>query len=185
MKKALIDVSSSLQGCPPFDKPPNQTPLSRHPGASSSIPSPDPHATQVFPNLSTLLADLPGNWGNTSSNSDSWSSEGVSGQETNNTQQQQQQKQEVVFRMLCSTHAAGYVIGKKGTIVRAMENEAGASIKFSTPLTESREREVTISAWEVCHGSSTNNSHASINKCMHTLTVHSHSPPSIIDLCLT
>uniref|UniRef100_A0A2N9GM54 K Homology domain-containing protein n=1 Tax=Fagus sylvatica TaxID=28930 RepID=A0A2N9GM54_FAGSY len=147
VKKALIDVSSSLQGCPPFDKPPNQTPLSRHPGASSSIRSPDPHATQVFPNLSTLLADLPGNWGNTSSNSDSWSSEGVSGQETNNTQQQQQ-KQEVVFRMLCSTHAAGYVIGKKGTIVRAMENEAGASIKFSTPLTESREREVTISAWE-------------------------------------
>lgn len=61
------------------------------------------------------------------------------------------QQQEVVFRMLCANHAAGWVIGKKGTIVRVLQNESGASIKFAAPLTESGERVATISAWEVCH----------------------------------
>uniref|UniRef100_A0A7N2M009 K Homology domain-containing protein n=1 Tax=Quercus lobata TaxID=97700 RepID=A0A7N2M009_QUELO len=84
VKKALIDVSTSLQ-----DKTP--TPLNRPIGGASSGASPD----EFFPNLSTLLPALP------------------------------------------------------GTIVRAMQNEAGASIMFAAPLTESRERVVTISAWEV------------------------------------
>lgn len=90
-------------------------------------------------------------------------------------------QQEVVFRMLCTNHAAGWVIGKRGAIVRALQNESGASIMFAAPLTESGERVATISAWEVCHatiipGSSTINSHASgviLYKC------------AIIDLGLT
>lgn len=131
MKKALIDVSTSLQ-----DKTP--TPLNRPIGGSSSAASPD----EFFPNLSALLPALPGEnsycW-----NGNTWSPDAVSAQELND-------KQEVIFRMLCSNNAAGYVIGKKGTIVRAMQNEAGASIMFAAPLTESRERVVTISAWEVC-----------------------------------
>ena len=130
MKKALIDVSTSLQ-----DKTP--TPLNRPIGGSSSGTSPD----EFFPNLSTLLPALPGK--NSYSNGNTWSSDAVSAQELSD-------KQEVIFRMLCSNNAAGYVIGKKGTIVRAMQNEAGASIMFAAPLTESRERVVTISAWEVC-----------------------------------
>lgn len=76
------------------------------------------------------------------------------------------QEEEVVFRMLCTKHAAGWVIGKRGAIVRALENESGASIMFAASLTESGERVATISAREVCHaaiipGSSTINSHAS------------------------
>lgn len=130
MKKALIDVSTSLQ-----DKSP--TPLNRPIGGSSSGASPD----EFFPNLSALLPALPGE--NSYSNGNTWSSDAVLGKELNDTQ-------EVTFRMLCSNNAAGYVIGKKGTIVRAMQNESGASIMFAAPLTESRERVVTISAWEVC-----------------------------------
>nr|XP_023915049.1 KH domain-containing protein HEN4 isoform X1 [Quercus suber] len=136
VKKALIDVSTSLQ-----DKTPS--PLNRPIGGSSSGASPD----EFFPNLSALLPALPGE--NSYSNGNTWSSDAVSAQELND-------KQEVIFRMLCSNNAAGYVIGKKGTIVRAMQNEAGASIMFAAPLTESRERVVTISAWEnieSCHSS--------------------------------
>lgn len=101
---------------------------------------------------------------------------GDSSQDIKSTQQQ-----EVVFRMLCTNHAAGWVIGKRGAIVRALQNESGASIMFAAPLTESGERVAIISAWEVCHatiipGSSTINSHASgviLYKC------------AIIDLGLT
>ncbi|XP_075654553.1 RNA-binding KH domain-containing protein RCF3-like isoform X2 [Castanea sativa] len=128
VKKALIDVSTSLQ-----DKSP--TPLNRPIGGSSSGASPD----EFFPNLSALLPALPGE--NSYSNGNTWSSDAVLGKELNDTQ-------EVTFRMLCSNNAAGYVIGKKGTIVRAMQNESGASIMFAAPLTESRERVVTISAGE-------------------------------------
>uniref|UniRef100_A0A7N2LYS3 K Homology domain-containing protein n=1 Tax=Quercus lobata TaxID=97700 RepID=A0A7N2LYS3_QUELO len=94
-----------------------------------------PHSTKRPP----IDSALPGK--NSYSNGNTWSSDAVSAQELSD-------KQEVIFRMLCSNNAAGYVIGKKGTIVRAMQNEAGASIMFAAPLTESRERVVTISAWE-------------------------------------
>ena len=93
MKKALIDVSTSLQ-----DKTP--TPLNRPIGGSSSGASPD----EFFPNLSTLLPALPGK--NSYWNGNTWSPDAVSAQEMND-------KQEVIFRMLCSNNAAGYVIGKK------------------------------------------------------------------------
>jgi hypothetical protein len=156
------DVSTHLQDCLSVGKAP--TPLTRPLGSSSYGASPDPHA-ELFSHLSLPLLPLPGNSGKSSSNANTLSSlinaNGVvSGQDKKGTQQ------EVVFRMLCSGHAAGSVIGKKGTIVRALQNEAGASISFSSPLTESRERVVTISAWEVRHAivicrSSTINSHAS------------------------
>ncbi|KAK8673862.1 hypothetical protein V6N13_112172 [Hibiscus sabdariffa] len=54
----------------------------------------------------------------------------------------------VVFRMLCSNVAAGAIIGKKGAIVRAWQNQTGASIMFESPETENLERVVTISALE-------------------------------------
>ncbi|XP_059438247.1 RNA-binding KH domain-containing protein RCF3-like isoform X2 [Corylus avellana] len=138
------DVSTYLQDCLSVGKAP--TPFTRPLGSSSYGASPDPHA-ELFSHLSSPLLPLPGNSGNSSSNANTLSSlihaNGVvSGQDKKGT------RQEVVFRMLCSGHAAGSVIGKKGTIVRALQNEAGASISFSSPLTESHERVVTISAWE-------------------------------------
>lgn len=146
MKKALIEVSTSLQDCLPTDKAP--TPLTRPLGGSSFGSSPDPHA-ELLPHFSSPLPPLPGNLGSRTSNGNTslpiHPDVVVSGKEKKGTEQ------EVVFRMLCSNHAAGCVIGKKGVIVRALQNEAGASISFAAPLTESGERVVAISAWEVCH----------------------------------
>ncbi|GAB4847208.1 hypothetical protein Ancab_026217 [Ancistrocladus abbreviatus] len=55
---------------------------------------------------------------------------------------------EVVFRILCSNDAAGGVIGKGGNIVKALQNETGASILFATPVAGCDERLVTVSALE-------------------------------------
>ncbi|XP_062143606.1 RNA-binding KH domain-containing protein RCF3-like isoform X2 [Alnus glutinosa] len=138
------DGSTCLQDCLSLGKAP--TPLRRPLGSSSYGASPEPHA-ELFSHLSSPLPPLPGNLGHSASNANTLSTliraDGVvSGQDRKGT------RQEVVFRMLCSGHAAGCVIGKKGTVVRALQNEAGASISFSSPLTESRDRVVTISAWE-------------------------------------
>lgn len=141
------DVFTCLQDCLSLGKAP--TPLTRPLGSSSYGASPDPHA-ELFSHLSSQLPPLPGNLGNSASNANMLSpliraDRVVSGQDKKGTQQ------EVLFRMLCSCHAAGCVIGKKGTIIRALQNEAGASISFSSPLAKSHERVITISAWEVRH----------------------------------
>ncbi|OUZ99752.1 K Homology domain [Macleaya cordata] len=57
-------------------------------------------------------------------------------------------QQEVAFRLLCSNDKVGGVIGKGGTIVRALQNETGASISVASPATESDERVITVSASE-------------------------------------
>ncbi|CAN4114817.1 unnamed protein product [Withania somnifera] len=57
-------------------------------------------------------------------------------------------QREVVFRLLCSYIAAGGVIGRSANIVKALEKDTGASIKFSTPTVRSKERVATISSLE-------------------------------------
>nr|XP_016448508.1 PREDICTED: flowering locus K homology domain-like [Nicotiana tabacum] len=57
-------------------------------------------------------------------------------------------QRKVVFRLLCSNDAAGGVIGKGGIIVKALEKDTGASIKFSTPIAGSKDRVATISSLE-------------------------------------
>lgn len=57
-------------------------------------------------------------------------------------------EEDVVFRLLCQPDKVGSLIGKGGTIVRALQNETGASIKIvDTPDLD--ERVVMISAREV------------------------------------
>lgn len=58
------------------------------------------------------------------------------------------QPQEVGFRLLCSSDRVGGVIGKGGTIVRALQNETGASIIVGAPVPECDERLITITAIE-------------------------------------
>ncbi|KAL3838666.1 hypothetical protein ACJIZ3_023257 [Penstemon smallii] len=55
---------------------------------------------------------------------------------------------EVVFRLLCSNGIAGGVIGKGANIVKSLEKETGASIKFTSPVSGSKERVAIISSWE-------------------------------------
>ncbi|KAI3451262.1 hypothetical protein Pfo_007927 [Paulownia fortunei] len=54
----------------------------------------------------------------------------------------------VVFRFMCSNGIAGGVIGKGANIVKSLEKETGASIKFASPVSGSKERVAIISALE-------------------------------------
>ncbi|KAG5526107.1 hypothetical protein RHGRI_032412 [Rhododendron griersonianum] len=58
------------------------------------------------------------------------------------------QPQEVGFRFLCPNDRVGAVIGKGGTIVRALQNETGASISVGAPVAECDERLITVTAME-------------------------------------
>lgn len=59
-------------------------------------------------------------------------------------------QQEVTFKILCSHERVGVVIGKQGMVVRALQNESGASINVASPVPDCKERLVTITATEVC-----------------------------------
>lgn len=59
-------------------------------------------------------------------------------------------EEEVSFRLLCPADKVGSLIGKGGAVVRALQNESGASIKVSDPTHDSEERIIVISAREVC-----------------------------------
>lgn len=58
------------------------------------------------------------------------------------------QPQEVGFRFLCPNDRVGAVIGKGGTIVRALQIETGASISVGAPVAECDERLITVTAME-------------------------------------
>ncbi|KAK6915184.1 K Homology domain, type 1, partial [Dillenia turbinata] len=57
-------------------------------------------------------------------------------------------EEDVVFRLLCQIDKVGSLIGKGGSMVRALQNETGASIKVAEATPE--ERVVVISAREAC-----------------------------------
>ncbi|XVE86879.1 hypothetical protein DITRI_Ditri18aG0071100 [Diplodiscus trichospermus] len=141
VKKALVAVSGCLQSCPPLGREPS--PMSTSTELPSRGTSPDPHK-EFFPHLSSLLPPMPANSVSCAANAhfSSMDADRDSDLDSNGTQKQ------VVFRMLCSNAAAGAIIGKRGAIVRALQNQTGASIKFASPVNESGERVVTISALE-------------------------------------
>ncbi|KAG4177845.1 hypothetical protein ERO13_A10G003000v2 [Gossypium hirsutum] len=57
-------------------------------------------------------------------------------------------EEEVVFKLLCQADKVGSLIGKGGSVVRAMQNDTGAAIKISDTSHDSDERIVVISARE-------------------------------------
>ncbi|KAK8517412.1 hypothetical protein V6N13_127592 [Hibiscus sabdariffa] len=140
VKKALVAVSGYLQACPSMDREPaSMNTPTEQPSRGTSTDSPE----ELFPHLSSLLPPMLANasTGVSYANFSSVVSLGDSKLNSNDTQK-------VVFRMLCSNVAAGAIIGKKGAIVRALQNQTGASIMFESPEIEYRERVVTISALE-------------------------------------
>ncbi|KAK2662868.1 hypothetical protein Ddye_001442 [Dipteronia dyeriana] len=58
------------------------------------------------------------------------------------------QQQEVSFRILCSNDKVGGVIGKGGTIIKALQSETGASIAVGATVAECDERLITVTASE-------------------------------------
>ncbi|GMN34025.1 hypothetical protein TIFTF001_004470 [Ficus carica] len=140
VKKAFLAVSLCLQDHPPLENEPAF--LNKHTESSSSGES---HVSdwqvEFFPNLGSLLPKTSFN-NSALEDSSTTDANGVSTKDAKGTQK------EVVFRFLCSNDAAGSVIGRKGAIIRALENETGAAIRFTAPTTGSVERVVTISAVE-------------------------------------
>lgn len=57
-------------------------------------------------------------------------------------------EEEVVFKLLCRQDKVGSLIGKGGSVVRALQNETGASIQIVDAGPDSEERVIVISARE-------------------------------------
>ncbi|PON97063.1 Polyribonucleotide nucleotidyltransferase [Trema orientale] len=141
VKKAFIAVSSCLQDQSFLESEPTFFNRSTERSSSGESHDSEPNA-EFFPNLSSLLP-RPSFDKNASVHPSMADANGVS-----STDDAKGTRQEVVFRLLCTNDTAGSVIGRKGSIVRALENETGADIRFAAPKTSSGERVVTISAFE-------------------------------------
>ncbi|XP_061950364.1 uncharacterized protein LOC133673522 isoform X3 [Populus nigra] len=120
IKKAVIDVTSCLQDCPPYEK--DEVDLSLGAGRRRSGSSGEPMCS-LLPTYSENIA-------------------------TDGDHKKPKEQSQVQFRMICSHGAAGSIIGTGGSIVRALQNQTGASISFAPPITNSDDRLVTVSALE-------------------------------------
>ncbi|MED6163944.1 hypothetical protein PIB30_084956 [Stylosanthes scabra] len=144
VKKALLAVSRRLQDSPSVDKTMKtmgSRPYEVVQHGASGVPyetSTDlRHRTSALPNLS----------GGSNFNSNgvhTWPPEvnRVPVLDPKATQQ------EVMFRILCSDDRVGAVIGKGGSIVRALQSDTGANINIFPPFPDCEDRLITITAME-------------------------------------
>ncbi|CAH2061496.1 unnamed protein product [Thlaspi arvense] len=130
VKKALVMVSTFLQNCPPLNGYPPPLCTKAYESSSTNANAEDPHS-EFFPNLRPSLPNASETAGSNRRYEGGNSFE-----------------RKVVFKLICTSVAAGGIIGKQGTIIRALQNETGASISIGAPLEASGERVVTISARE-------------------------------------
>ncbi|KAG7013935.1 KH domain-containing protein HEN4 [Cucurbita argyrosperma subsp. argyrosperma] len=137
VKKALSSISACLQDTPRVDSSNSSTtkPLGP-PSQASSMPGLDEEPSPKRRYASHHNADH---------RSRGYPS--IPGHENAGAGPRPAMEEEVVFRLLCQPDKVGSLIGKGGTIVRALQNETGASIKIvDTPDLD--ERVVMISARE-------------------------------------
>eukprot|EP00258_Populus_trichocarpa_P045550 XP_024461569.1 KH domain-containing protein HEN4 isoform X2 [Populus trichocarpa] len=121
IKKAVIDVTSCLQDCPPYEK--DEVDLSLGAGRRRRSGSSGEPMCSLLPTYSENIA-------------------------TDGDHKKPNEQSQVQFRMICSHGAAGRIIGTGGSVVRALQNQTGASIIFARPITNSDDRLVTVSALE-------------------------------------
>ncbi|KAL8195214.1 hypothetical protein R6Q57_025617 [Mikania cordata] len=142
VKKALIAVAGRIQDCPPSDRPgmafgEHDNRFYQEPIHMDHFP---PARTQIQEHSPTSSA----NYASGGPHFGSLSAETSPSMDFRTSQNQH----EVVFRILCSSDCVGGVIGKSGTIVRAIENQTGTSIRTAYPLADCNERLITITAIE-------------------------------------
>ncbi|RLN34960.1 RNA-binding KH domain-containing protein PEPPER-like [Panicum miliaceum] len=134
VRKALVALSSRLQGDQPVDG--STTSVNKEgstlPWASSEVPEPNvgilcSEASTEFAQGSVPKADCP---------------------EGNTGHVQSKGLEKVSFRLLLPTYLAGGLIGKKGLIIKGIEEETGACVDVGAPVTGCRERVITICALE-------------------------------------
>ncbi|KAK3000386.1 hypothetical protein RJ639_022341 [Escallonia herrerae] len=141
VKKALVAVSRCIQDCSPVDR--TRTITSRPLEAVSRENLPDLY-TNLPPPQSSVLQPMPVSSFNHASGNNSRLLEA----DKIPAMDLRPMQHEVVFRILCSTDRVGGVIGKGGTIVRALQNDTGASISVGASVAECNVRLITISAME-------------------------------------
>lgn len=148
VKKALVAVSRRLQDSAPVDK--TRMVGSRPLEAVPHETLPDLRVDQLS-QRNSLLPTLP----SSSIGSSMSYASGVRPLSLESdrvpTFDAKSQQQEVVFKILCANDRVGGVIGKGGSIVRALQNETGATISVGAPVADCEERLITIAASEVCH----------------------------------
>ncbi|KAG5401318.1 hypothetical protein IGI04_015925 [Brassica rapa subsp. trilocularis] len=134
VKKALVMVSNFLQNSPPLNGYP--PPLCSKPYDSTTE---GPHS-EFFPSMRSSLPNASETPASNNTHTPTPS--------RNRFQDSIDTYRKVVLKLICTSVAAGGIIGRQGTIIRAMQIEAGASISIGAPLKESGERVVTITARE-------------------------------------
>lgn len=133
VRKALVALSSYLQGNQPVDGSANSfnKDSSMLPWASSEMPE---------QNVGILRSEASTEFAQGSV---------VKNSEGNTGDLQSRGLQQISFRLLLPINLAGGLIGKKGLIIKGIEDETGACIDVSTPISGCRERVITICALEV------------------------------------
>ncbi|KAK9905236.1 hypothetical protein M0R45_000348 [Rubus argutus] len=141
VKKALIAVSGRLQDCPPVEKTrmTGSRPIEAVPRETLSDIRVD-HVSQ----RNSMITSLPSSSMGYASGvrPPSIEAERIPTLDTRTLQQ------EVTFKILCANDRVGGVIGKGGAIVRALQNETGATISVGGSVAECDERLITITASE-------------------------------------
>lgn len=159
VKKGLVAVSQCLQDCKLVDK--SKTTGSRHTEAVPQETLPDLHADYfsrrnfVVPTLTSSSINFISSI-NLPSSSVSYTSglrpltiESERLPTVDTKVQVQLQVQDVVFKLLCANDKIGGVIGKGGSIVKALQSETGANISVGATVAECDDRLITITASEV------------------------------------
>ncbi|XP_048424588.1 KH domain-containing protein HEN4 isoform X2 [Pyrus x bretschneideri] len=137
VKKALVAVSGCLQDCPPVDK---TRMTGSRPEAVPRETLPDLRLDQLSQRNSMLNLPISSMSYATGVRPSSIEAKRIPTLET--------KQQEVSFRILCANDRIGGVIGRGGSIVRALQNETGASISIAASVAECDERLITVSASE-------------------------------------
>lgn len=157
VKKGLVAVSQRLQDCKQVDK--TKAIGSRHIEAVIQETIPDLHADYfsqrnfVVPTLASSSINLPSSSVSYASGLHPLSIES----ERLPTVDTKVQVQDIVFKLLCANDKIGGVIGKGGSIVKALQNETGASISVGASMAECSDRLITISASEVVRSAAFSN----------------------------
>ncbi|KAL0365223.1 UNVERIFIED_CONTAM: KH domain-containing protein HEN4 [Sesamum angustifolium] len=138
VKKALVAVTGRLQEFPPLDR--TRT-FGTRPLEAESVPIP---SVDLPLQRAPILQQMPSNSANHASGISPSSLEF----ETASDMDYRTLQQEVVFKILCFNERVGGIIGKGGSVVKALQTETGASISIGPTIAECDERLITITAME-------------------------------------
>lgn len=147
VKKALVAVSRCLQDCPPVDKirVTGSRPLEAHDTLPDLRMDNLVHRNLVLPTYPSTSITMPSGSINYVSGLHSLPTES----ERIPTLQTRIQQQDVVFKILCENDRVGGIIGKGGSIIKALQTETGATVSVGASVAEHDERLITITASEV------------------------------------